>query len=188
MYISPRLAVVFFWWLAQCLPSFAQNQDPLQEWFGIWKGNLQIYTPEGKKQEIPMELHIFPTDTTGRYTWKILYDKSPRDYTLIAQDASKGLYLIDENNGIVLENQLFANTFFSCFEVMGNLLTSTYRLEGKELIFEIFSMKKNKSQKTGNIPEKEIPEVIAYPSQAMQKAILTNTSKQKTLPKVKGKK
>ncbi|GAB4127429.1 MAG: hypothetical protein OHK0045_19880 [Raineya sp.] len=188
MYILPRLAFVFVWWLASYLPSFAQNQDPLQEWLGIWKGNLQIYSLEGKKQVIPMELHILPTDTAGRYTWKILYDKSPRNYTLIAQDASKGLYLIDEKNGIILENQLFANTFFGCFEVMGNLLTSTYRLEGKQLIFEIFSMSKKKLQKTGNIPEKESPEVIIYPSQVMQKAILTNTSKQKSLPKVKGKK
>ncbi|MFN3315648.1 MAG: hypothetical protein ACK40K_02465 [Raineya sp.] len=165
--------------------TFAQNSQAISKWFGIWKGTLQIYTPEGKKQEIPMELHILPTDTAGRYTWKIVYDKSPRNYTLIAKDVSKGLYVIDENNGIVLENQLFDNTFFSCFEVMDNLLACSYRLENKQLVFEIFSMNKKKSQKTGNIPEKEIPEVIDYPSQVMQRAVLKNTSKQKTLTKIK---
>jgi len=71
---------------------------------------------------------------------------------------------------------------------MDNLLACSYRLEQKQLIFEIFSMPKKKAQKTGNIPEKEIPEVIAYPSQVMQRAVLAKASKQKTLPKVKRKK
>lgn len=131
-----------------------------------------------------MELHILSTDTVGRYTWKMVYDKSARHYTLIAKDAAKGLYVIDEHNGIILENQLFDNTFFSGFEVMESLLACSYRLEGKQLIFEIFSMNKKKVQKTGNVPEKEIPEVLAFPSQVMQRAVLTR-SKQKSLPKMK---
>ena len=182
-----RFTIIFFL-LTLSLQVFAQSQDPLQQWLGIWKGNLVIHSPEGKKQEIPMQLHILSTDTIGRYAWTIIYDKSPRNYTLIAKDAGKGLYVIDENNGIILENQLFANTFFSSFEVMDNLLTCSYRLEGEKIVFEIFSMNKKKALKTGNIPDKEIPEVTAYPSQVMQRAILTNTSKQKTLPKVKRKK
>ena len=126
-----------------------------------------------------------PTDTVGRYSWKIIYDKSPRNYTLIGKDISKGLYVIDENNGIVLENRLFSNIFFSCFEVANNLLACSYRLENKQLVFEIFSMNKKVAQTTGNLPEKEIPEVIAYPSQVMQRATLRRVSKQKLLPKVK---
>ena len=178
----PRL---FFIFLLLCFQGYSQNQEPLKQWLGIWKGNLSILTPEGKKQEIPMELHILPTDTTGKYTWKIIYDKSPRNYTLIARDTAKGLYVIDENNGIILENRLFGNTFFSCFEVMENLLACTYRLEGKQIIFEIFSMSKKKAKKTGNLPEKEIPEVIDYPSQTMQKATLRLSSKQKATFKAK---
>jgi hypothetical protein len=180
-----KALVPLFFFLHIFATSSAQNSDPLQAWLGIWKGKLQIFAPEGKKQEIPMELHILSTDTIGRYTWKIVYDKSDRNYTLIAKDAAKGLYVIDENNGIILENQLFDNTFFSGFEVMENLLACSYRLEGKQLIFEIFSMNKKKVQKTGNIPDKEIPEVLAFPSQVMQRAVLSQVSKQKSLPKMK---
>lgn len=179
-----RLLSIFFFFVA-FLQVSAQSQEPLKQWLGIWKGMLEIHTSEGKKQTIPMELHILATDTAGRYSWKIIYDKSPRNYTLIAKDVSKGLYVIDENNGIILENRLFSNTFFSCFEVMDNLLSCTYRLEKNRLVFEIFSINKKKSQKTGNLPEKEIPEVIDYPSQVMQRAILHKASKQKFLPKVK---
>lgn len=177
--------VLIFLLLIAFLQGSAQNQEPLKNWLGIWNGKLAIYTPEGKKQEIPMELHILPTDTAGRYSWKIIYDKSPRNYTLIAKDMTRGLYVIDENNGIILENQLFANTFFSCFEVMNNLLACSYSLEGKKLVFEIFSMNKKVAQTTGNLPEKEIPEVKAYPSQVMQRATLRRVSKQKALPEVK---
>lgn len=166
----------------------AQN-TALEAWKGVWKGKLEIFTGEGKKQEIPMELHILPTDSAHKYTFKIVYDKSPRDYTLVTKDASKGLYTLDENNGIKMDMILLNNNFVSCFEVMDNILISSYRLENQQIISEIFSCSKKQALKTGNMPEKDIPEVISYPPKVLQRAILRNTKVEDGLLKQeKGKK
>jgi len=166
----------------------AQN-TALEAWKGVWKGKLEIFTGEGKKQEIPMELHILPADSAHKYTFKIVYDKSPRDYTLVIKDASKGLYTLDENNGIKMDMILLNNSFVSCFEVMDNILISSYRLENNQITSEIFSCSKKQALKTGNMPEKDIPEVISYPPKVLQRAILRNTKVEDGLLKQeKGKK
>ncbi|KOY85964.1 hypothetical protein AD998_07235 [bacterium 336/3] len=168
----------------------AQN-TALDAWKGIWKGKLEIFTGEGKKQEIPMELHILPTDSAHKFTFKIIYDKSPRDYTLVVKDATKGIYTLDENNGIKMDMVLLNNSFVSCFEVMDNILISSYRLENNQIISEIFSCSKKQALKTGNMPEKDIPEVISYPPKVLQRAILRNTKVEDDFlkqEKVKGKK
>ncbi|MCU0439237.1 MAG: hypothetical protein MUC49_15175 [Raineya sp.] len=165
----------------------AQN-TALDAWKGIWRGKLEIFTGEGKKQEIPMELHILPTDSIHKLTFKIIYDKSPRDYTLVVKDASKGLYFVDENNGIKMDMVLLNNTFVSCFEVMDNLLISSYRLENNQIVSEIFSCSKKQALKTGNMPEKDIPEVISYPPKVLQRAVLKKSKTDDVLKQEKGRK
>ncbi|MDX1904706.1 MAG: hypothetical protein SFU27_11150 [Thermonemataceae bacterium] len=153
--------------------SIAQQKSStlLKEWQGSWKGTLVIANPEKKLQEIPMELHILPVDSL-RLSWTIIYDKSPRAYELVAKEPSKGLFIIDEKNGIQMHAHLVGNTMISSFEVMESLLFSTYRLEKKQMIFEIISSSKKQSLQTGDIPEKEIPKVVSYPPMILQRAKL----------------
>jgi len=176
---------IAFWWLLGAANSLYAQNASLAAWKGVWKGKLEIFSGEGKKQEIPMELHILPLDSTGKYTWKIIYDKSPRDYTLLAKDASKGLYSLDENNGIEMNMVLLDKNFVSCFEVMDNILISSYRLENNQIVSEIFSCSKKQAVKTGNMPEKEIPEVISYPPKILQRAVLVQDQPQKKKKKKK---
>jgi hypothetical protein len=171
--------LIFFLGLALFLADTSIAQTKLDAWVGVWKGQLQIFSGEGKKQEIPMELHILPLDSGQRYIWKIIYDKSPRDYNLLPKEPLKGIYTLDENNGIQMDMTLLDNSFVSCFEVMDNLLISSYRLEGKQIVSEIFSFSKKNLSKTGNLPDKQIPEVISYPPTVLQKAVLMKSKTKK---------
>ena len=137
---------------------------------GIYKGDLHISSARGN-QTIPMEFHLKATKDSLRYNYVLMYNNSPRNYTLVVKDRIKGIYEVDENNGIILPSKFADNTLFSFFEVQGNLLSSRFAFYKDRLEFEIlFTALKNKV-KTGGKSEK-IPEVFGYPITTVQKAIL----------------
>lgn len=121
---------------------FAQIDE---SWLGIWRGKLEIrdYNP-GLRDSILMELHISKTDSAGILNWRIIYSDSAKDdrkYLLRTADVSKGKYVIDEKDGIMLDTYLFGHKLISRFEVMKSLLEITYTLEGDKIIFQLTSGK-----------------------------------------------
>ena len=137
---------------------------------GIYKGDLHISTVKGK-QTIPMEFHLKATSDSSRFNYILIYNNIPRNYFLVIKDKEKGIYEIDENNGIVLPAKYTNNTLFSFFEVQGNFLTTRLAFDKKQLDFEILFTRLKDKIKTGGI-SKEIPEVFGYPISTVQKAIL----------------
>ncbi|WP_052705373.1 hypothetical protein [Flavobacterium sp. 316] len=144
------------------------------DFFGKYKGKLNIHNQNGS-QVIDMELHLLPTDTIARYKYTIIYksDKvnQERKYTLLEKDKTKGQYIIDENNGILLNAFVTDNTLYSIFEVQGSLLTTTEHFADNYVDFEIMYSNKNNMEKSGKNTE-EIPEVLSYPVINVQKARL----------------
>ncbi len=75
---------------------------------GNWKGEM-VWSKPGKNipDAFVMELRIQPLkDSAGQYTWNIIYgseNKDTRPYLLKAIDSSKGHWVIDELNEIVLD-------------------------------------------------------------------------------------
>lgn len=149
-----------------------------ESWSGVWKGALDIFHAGGKVQRVPMELHILPTDTGGVYTWTLIYGEDKvagkRDYLLRTVDASKGFYLIDEQNTIAMEAYLLGGKFFSCFEVGGTLLFSSNELRDGVMISEITSGKMEPVSITGGKEHsgEEIPPVRTFPVRTMQRGVL----------------
>lgn len=152
--------------------SFSQDKKANfpDDFLGVYKGTLLIDSPRGK-QEIPMEFHMVKTDSVHRFDYKLVYNGQPRNYTLVVKDKEKGIFEVDENNGIILPTKFASNILFSFFEVQGNLLSSRMAFSENQLDFEIlFTAVKNKV-KTGGV-SKEIPKVFGYPISVVQKAIL----------------
>jgi len=149
------------------------------DWLGIWEGTLDIYKNQKIVQTVPMTLEHLKTDTSGVYIWAIIYGEDKvsgrRPYELKTKDVSKGHYIADEKNGILLDGYIFANKYISHFEVMGNQLTSIYERTGDSLIFEIIVNSSTPIQITGNVKaegEETIPEVKSFPITGYQKATL----------------
>jgi len=145
-----------------------------QDFFGIYKGNLQITNARGK-QTIQMEFHLNQTDSIGKYQYMLVYimdgNRQERKYNLLEKDASKGEYIVDENNGILLDAKLIDNTIFSMFEVQGSILTTTERFYKDSMDFEITVANKSQQTKSGTEGE-DATEVISYPISVLQKAHL----------------
>ncbi len=113
---------------------------------GVWKGTMYIYNRGNLKDSVEVRLTVAKTDKPDSWTWKTEYlsVKMPmvKDYVLRLKDASKNTYITDEGNGIELNDYLFGNKLYCVFETSNIILTSTYELRGKELIFEVTSGKK----------------------------------------------
>lgn len=171
----------FFYLFFVCFSIQAQNTNinfP-DAFLGVYKGTLKITSLKGD-YEIPMEFHLLKTDKSDSYEYTIVYDGKPRNYNLIVENKEKGVFNIDENNGIILPAFYNNNVLYSLFEVQQNFLSTRLDFSNKEnLVFEIlFSNVKKKVTTGGTLYDKdsvkitENPKVYGFPISVIQKAIL----------------
>lgn len=109
---------------------------------GKWSGQLAIFTARGKVQSVPMQLHILPIDDTT-FTYTIYYGADlkagKRDYLLRKGRRGDNHWVIDEQDGILLDNFYLGGVLHGPFSVSGNALTSSLELRGDQLIYNIIS-------------------------------------------------
>lgn len=157
------------------LSSFAQDPEPKfpDDFFGKYAGTLQIHTQRGD-QEVPMEFHLLPTDSTGTYQYTLVYgtgaERQERAYVLLEEDAANGRYAVDELNGIVLDNKVYGNKLYALFEVQGNLLTTFISFQEDGALFEIVFANKASARETYALQDSI--QVLSYPITTVQKALL----------------
>ncbi|WP_075341599.1 hypothetical protein [Tenacibaculum agarivorans] len=165
--------VVTFLFLVSSYFLTAQNKATNfpEAFLGKYKGSLEISTKKGN-QTIPMEFHLTKTDKDSVFNYILVYNKSPRNYLLKIVDKEKGMYNIDENNGIILPASYNKKVLHSFFEVQGNFLSTRLAFNANQIDFEILFSKLENKVKTGGT-SKDIPEVFGYPIAVFQKAILT---------------
>lgn len=153
----------------------AQSQKFPESWLGNWKGELNWYKAgKAEPQKVNMELRIQPTDSTHQFTWQIIYGAATEDnrpYKLIAKDTAKGHWVIDENNGIVLDQFWIADKFCGAFTVQNTTIVNNYRVENGNLVVEFYSYSAKPLATTGKGNE-EIPFVDSYRMNSYQKAVL----------------
>ncbi|MBL9148670.1 MAG: hypothetical protein JNM94_08255 [Phycisphaerae bacterium] len=104
-----------------------------ESWFGHWKGDARALGGQ-VEMRFGMELIVGPGPGPDRFQWTIVYDgasgRQERPYELVVRDREKGLFAIDEKNGIVIESRFVDDTLFSLFEVEGTRIATRERLMG----------------------------------------------------------
>ncbi len=144
-----------------------------KEYVGTYAGNLNIADASGVLQNVPMELKIKPTEDPKKYSYTLSYivekKKDERKYTLITVDPAKGLFDLDENNGVVLRANYMRQTLFSTFEVNNRILNSSveFKNDGR-VFFTIIVTEKSDPRETGG----EKLAVTSYNAVVIQKAAL----------------
>ncbi|GAA4321199.1 hypothetical protein [Flaviaesturariibacter amylovorans] len=157
------------------LSGTAAAQDFPEAFVGHWKGTLHWYSA-GKKEPrtVTMQLLIGRTDTAGQYTWRIVYGDSLRDdrpYVLRPADSAKGHWLIDERNGILLDQYWVGGRLTSAFSVQSSTIHNAYWLEGGRLIAEFHATGVAPVRTSGHGTEAS-PEVKSFPTKSYQRAVL----------------
>ena len=164
--MKQRLLVLSLLVLGSWQTSFAQKTF-VDQCLGQWKGMMYIYSRSKLVDSVLVRFTAAPTDKPDTWTWKTEYisEKLPmvKDYVLRAKDVAKGRYVTDEGDGIELTEYVFGNKMYSVFETGGILLTSSYELRGRELIFEVTS---------GEKLEATNEEVTNYSTNNLQRVVL----------------
>jgi len=160
--------------------TFISAQSFPHSWVGDYSGNLEIYAVDSILMNVKMDLNVQPTETDSIFSWVITYKMEGRDadirkYELHIKDKSKGLYVIDEKNGIIIESYLKSDILTSCFTVMESFIIATYTKVKDEIVFEIISGKTDPVSVTGEtkMEDEDIPRVETFPINGRQKAILS---------------
>ena len=149
-----------------------------EEWVGDWEGQLSIYNAKGKTTETYMGLRLLPLGY-DKYAFVITYgegeEKQERIYEIYPKDTEVGHYMVDEKNFIVLDNFLLGNTLYSRFDVMDNLLLTSYERGNGTITFEVVFGNVEPISQTGGVDS--IPKVNSYKIGVAQKAILKRKTK-----------
>lgn len=115
------------------VPTEAQQppSDFPTTWLGTWQGTVKTDSPF--QPPFDMELTIQPTDDPDRFQWKMVYHgeagESIRPYHLVVVNRERGVFAIDEGEGIELDARYFEGNLHSIFRAGTNLIAVTYRLE-----------------------------------------------------------
>lgn len=154
----------------------AQSMFFPKMWLGQWKGSLQIASNTGKTSAVEMQLILENGKKTGQYYFTIVYSNGTkedvRSYTLLADSTDPSHFIMDENNGIKINEYLFGATLISQFVVEGNLLTAIYSFERESVRFRIISANatpKNTTGGKGEIPVVQDFEIMNYQEAILQK-------------------
>jgi len=145
-----------------------------KDFIGNWKGNLAWY-PAGKEmQTVKMQLNIQPEPGPSQYSWQLIYGDSAKDnrpYHLKPVDTASNHWVVDENDGIMLDGYWIGNRFISMFNVQGSTITAIYWIEDMSLHIEMISTKTEAVRESGK-GSAEVPTVQSFPVRSYQKAIL----------------
>ena len=149
------------------------------DWLGHYKGELTSVNLEGKESRFDMEL-IISEDKDSSYNFTIIYAsgevRQERAYQLIPD--GKNHYLLDEQNGIVLDISQGKDRLVSFFNVQESYLHVCYIFTKKGMRFELTSSVKGKTNaKTTNENGEDIPAVYSYKTTSFQFAALKKLKK-----------
>ncbi len=154
----------------------AQQNDFPSKWEGEWQGTLQWFkTGSDTAINVEMKLNIQKGDSADSWNWQLIYGQNNADnrpYKLIQKDKQGTHWVIDERNGIVLDQYWVGDKLCGAFTVMNSTIINNYRMEEGHIIVEFYSIGSKPITTTGK-GDDDVPYVNSYWVGSYQKAVLS---------------
>lgn len=156
-------------------------QHFLASYTGTYSGYLKICQAGKDCDSIPFELSIYPTKDPKRYNTKTsyltdLYKDNVKDYDLIINEkhTDNCHYLLDEKDGILIQETKIGNTLYALYSVEGMLFNVTTRYFDQYIDYElvVYNMKEQQTSQSKPNAEEAVYTVETYPFMTVQKGIL----------------
>jgi hypothetical protein len=135
-------------------------------WIGVWKGTLNWQTIKSDTvKKFTMELRIIPTEKDSVVNWIIIYGDNNTDnrpYKCKLIDKATNHWVVDENNGILIDQFIIGKNILSSFSVENVTITNSHKLiDNKTMEVSFITTQKEAITTSGNNTE-AVPEVKAY--------------------------
>ena len=158
-----------------------QAQHLLSESVGVYSGYLQLCPSGTKCDSIPFELSIQATKDPLRFNTKTSYlinngQDNVKDYDLVLDTTYKdnNHYILDEKDGILIQETRVTNTLYSVYSVEGNIfhVTTTYHKTFIDFELVVYNMSNPKNSQSLPDAENTVYQVETFPFITVQKGIL----------------
>jgi hypothetical protein len=119
-----------------------------KDWLGVYEGTMKMYALNSPDTPhwVKLVVEIDTTPVVNQWVWRVGYTSSVygnvvKDYKLVQPDSFKGTpqYWTDENNGILLQNSYFDNTFYNFYTVNGSYYNCVFKRFGDLLFYDIYT-------------------------------------------------
>lgn len=122
-----------------------ENEKFPMSWIGEYEGKLEVFRPglEGNPYPANVHLSISATDEPSRWKWATSYaiegrDTIKKNYFIMHPDSLPASnFLMDEDNGIFINQYHSGNTFYGSYTVNEQFFTFISRKEGDILDYEL---------------------------------------------------
>ncbi|GAB5418330.1 MAG: hypothetical protein Crog4KO_15660 [Crocinitomicaceae bacterium] len=121
-------------------------QDFPEDWLGSYQGEMLIANAGRPTDTIDVTYEMITLEEDSIWTYKMTfysdkYGTIVKDYKIVAKSKENEFnYLLDENNGIVMEMTLMDGTFYGMYKVMDMMYVTTMRYtEGDAIYYDLFA-------------------------------------------------
>jgi hypothetical protein len=164
-----------------CLISFASiGQDFPQDWLGSYNGDMLIAYAGRSTDTISVDYEMITMEEDSIWTYKMTfysekYGTIVKDYKIVAKSKMNHQnYLLDENNGIVMEMTLMDGTFYGMYEVMDMMYITTMRYTEGNIYYDLFAAPMANPTITATEGEESV-EATSYATSLHQSALFIPT-------------
>lgn len=150
--LSKRISMkqVLFVILLLSLSPSSSAQSPLQEWEGVYEGQMIIGFTDRPNDTLSVNFKLLPIVTDSSWTYVMTFNSKRfgmivKDYEMHRDGNSLTNFLLDEKDGIIIEMSLMNDCFYDMFEVMDQIYSSTLRKSGNDLQMDLYTAAKKKA-------------------------------------------
>ena len=129
-----------------CLISFGGlSQEFPDDWLGAYKGDMLIANLGRPTDTIPVEFNIVTLEEDSVWSYKMTFYSERfgtivKDYKIVATSKDDDQnYLLDENNGIVMEITFMDGTFYGMYNVIDMMFINTMRYTEGNIYYDLFA-------------------------------------------------
>lgn len=137
-----KFLAVLFCFLS--ISAFSQNFP--EDWLGAYNGKMLIANVGKPTDTIEVDYEMTTLEEDSIWTYKMTfyseqYGTIVKDYKIVAKSkVNKQNYLLDENNGILMEMTLMDGTFYGIYSVMDMMFITTMRYtEDGNIYYDLFA-------------------------------------------------
>ena len=164
-----------------CLISFSGiSQEFPKDWLGSYKGDMLIANMGRPTDTIPVSYEMVTLEEDSVWSYKMTffsekYGTIVKDYKIVATAKDdKNNYLLDENNGIVMEISLMDGTFYGMYDVMDMMFITTMKYTDGNIYYDLFAAPSADPMITATEGEESI-EAKSYAPSLHQTALFIRT-------------
>ena len=162
-------------------------QSVLESWEGEYEGQMVVGFTGRANDSVDVRFELKPIEADSSWTYRMTYDSQKfgvvvKEYEIHRVGNSTVDFLLDEQDGIIIEMSLMNNCFYDMFEVMDNLYATTLRKIGDDIHFDLFTSAKKKATVTTSEEDDDgnIYEVTSYKPSLHQSIYLHSILRTKT--------